>query len=83
MAKSKLYTVTASNGLSCVMDGVSYEDLASKLGVDPLVPPGAVVGIEGPRGGLRFYKKRNTVLFPISASAAAVETHCVNPEPVR
>lgn len=78
----KRFEVHVSTGDSFVIEAQGHADAACGLLCNPTkypIPDGAVVGIEGPRGSARFYKKRGMLgrgnLWPISASAAAVETH--------
>jgi hypothetical protein len=74
----KQFTVQVSNGSEYKIEAQGHADAAVKLLAEPgkyPLPEDAVVGIEGPRGSARFYKRRGKArnLWPISVSAAAVE----------
>jgi hypothetical protein len=74
-----MFTVHMSTGASTKVEARGFNDVAAKLRVGKELPRDkkVVVGIESPTGQSRFFLKREegTVLFPISARVAELETH--------
>lgn len=69
------YKINPQKGQSFELQAPNHVEAAKQAGERRKSEPGEeVIGIEGPRGSARFYKRSKATMYPISVKSAAFLT---------